>query len=110
VGTLVTTTERPRKRRSSAAAWQRRARSELTAQLMLEYAGSLPPGQVVAAVARAGAVLGTAEVTEPALWRSMCESLARNRLAESVALLPRAERPRPGGSPASAAPPSTQEG
>jgi len=63
----------------------RRARQELTERLMAEYAGALPPGQIVAAVTRAGLVLRAAGLEGAATWASTCEEIARRALAEGVA-------------------------
>jgi hypothetical protein len=63
----------------------RRARQELTDRLTAEYAGALPPGKVVAAVARAALVLRAAGLDDRSTWASVCESLARRSLTEGIA-------------------------
>jgi len=75
----------PRPRAAVGASGRRRARNELTQLLMTEYAGALPPGQIVAAVTRASLVLRTASLGDLSTWVSLCEGLARRTLADRVA-------------------------
>lgn len=83
------TLARPRRTSNTDAPWSRRARDELTQRLMTEYAGALPPGQIVAAVARAGLVLRTAGLEDLASRVAMWEGLARRSVVERVACAPR---------------------
>lgn len=67
----------------------RAERRELADRLMAEYADAVPPGQVLAAVARAHCL---ARSTRRRLGKdkaaSSCEGLARRTLAERIAGLP----------------------
>ncbi|GAA1542408.1 hypothetical protein [Nocardioides humi] len=62
----------------------REARQQLADRLMLEYAGSVAPGQVLAAVLRADLLLAPYHAT-PAARLTLCETLVRSRLTERVA-------------------------
>ena len=57
----------------------------LAERLIIEYTGSLPPGQVLATVIRAGRVLGTVDL-DAANWAGLCESMVRRGLADRLAL------------------------
>lgn len=72
-------------------------RRELTEQLVLEYAGAVPPGQVMSAVVRADHLL-SADHIDLERRLAVCEVLVRRTLAESAA------RGGPVGSPASSSP------
>lgn len=73
-----------------AARAQRRARQELADRLMAEYAGSVPAGQVLAAVLRADRLLSSSHCAA-ADRITLCEQLVRRRFAE---LTDRTARPR----------------
>ncbi|TQK71309.1 MULTISPECIES: hypothetical protein [unclassified Nocardioides] len=62
---------------------RRQARQHLADRLILEYAGAVPAGQVLAAVLRAEQLL---QAYHPDEGRRMalCEELVRHRLAESL--------------------------
>lgn len=64
----------------------RNQRRELTARMQLEYAGALPPGQVLAAVTRAELLVARTH-EEP--WSSdrqdVCETIARHLLTLRLA-------------------------
>lgn len=62
---------------------RRQARQDLADRLILEYAGAVPAGQVLAAVLRAEQVL-QAYHPDDARRMSLCEELVRHRLAEST--------------------------
>lgn len=62
---------------------RRDERQQLVDRLNLEYGGAVSPGQVLAAVLRADRLLGFYE-TGPER-SSLCELLARRRLAEHAA-------------------------
>lgn len=70
-------------------------RRELTEQLILEYAGAVPPGQVLSAVVRSDHLLGS-DLDADRL--DMCEAVVRRTLAECAARGPRAlgQLSRPG--------------
>ena len=68
----------------------REERRHLTDRLIVEYAGSLPPGQVLATVLRADRLLSPFEPDQPGRF-AMFESVARHWLAERGA---RANNPR----------------
>lgn len=59
----------------------------LSDRLVLEYAGSLPPGQVMAAVYRAHRTVSGLHPAADAGRLSLCELVARAALAERVALV-----------------------
>lgn len=62
----------------------------LADRLMVEYAGAVPPGQVLAAVFRAHhGLIHHADLT-PAARIAICESSARRALTDSAARRPRA--------------------
>jgi hypothetical protein len=58
---------------------------ELTQRLVVEYAGALPPGQVLVAVREAHRVL--IHWTSPERRLEACEGIARRLLTERVAAL-----------------------
>jgi hypothetical protein len=60
---------------------RRQARRDLADRLILEYAGAVPAGQVLAVVLRAEQLL---QAYQPDAGRrmSLCEELVRHRLAE----------------------------
>lgn len=62
---------------------RRQARQDLASRLILEYAGAVPAGQVLAAVLRAEQLL-QAYHRDTARRLSLCEVLVRHRLAEST--------------------------
>lgn len=64
---------------------RRQARSELADRLILEYAGAVPAGQVLAAVLRAEQLLHTFQKDEVSRL-ALCEELVRHRLAERTSL------------------------
>lgn len=59
----------------------RQARQDLADRLILEYAGAVPAGQVLAAVLRAEQLL-RAYHPDHARRMSLCEELVRHRLTE----------------------------
>lgn len=64
---------------------RRQARQHLADRLILEYAGAVPAGQVLAVVLRAEQLLHAHHTDER--WRmATCEELVRHRLAESAPL------------------------
>lgn len=66
------------------AVTHRQQRTDLAGRLALEYAGSVPPGRVIAAVLRADKALKAfAPGTRSRL--ALCEELARHRLVELAA-------------------------
>lgn len=66
----------------------RSARQDLALRLVLEYAGAVPAGQVMAAVVRADRLLRARNLTPPQRIEA-CEDLVRHRLAECTAELGR---------------------
>lgn len=60
---------------------RRQARQHLADRLILEYAGAVPAGQVLAAVLRAEQLLQAYHPDEERRM-SLCEELVRHRLAE----------------------------
>lgn len=62
---------------------RRQARQHLADRLILEYAGAVPAGQVLAAVLRAEQLLH-AHHTDEQCRMAVCEELVRHRLAESA--------------------------
>ncbi len=60
---------------------RRRARNELADRLIVEYAGAVPAGQVLAAVLRAEQLLRSFQQDEPSRL-ALCEQLVRHRLTE----------------------------
>lgn len=62
---------------------RRQARQDLADRLILEYAGAVPAGQVLATVLRAEQLLRAYHPDE-ARRMSLCEELVRHRLAEQV--------------------------
>lgn len=60
---------------------RRRARNELADRLIIEYAGAVPAGQVLAAVLRAEQLLLGFQHDETSRL-ALCEELVRHRLAE----------------------------
>jgi hypothetical protein len=67
-------------------ATRRCQRRELTARMQVEYAGALPPGQVLAAVTRAELLVARthAQPWSPDL-RAVCETIARHMLTRRIA-------------------------
>lgn len=63
---------------------RRQARQDLADRLILEYAGAVPAGQVLAAVLRAEQLLQAYHPDEGRRM-SLCEELVRHRLAERTA-------------------------
>jgi hypothetical protein len=65
---------------------RRSQRRELTARMQVEYAGALPPGQVLAVVTRAELLVARTH-TEPwsADLQEVCETVVRHMLARRVA-------------------------
>jgi hypothetical protein len=57
---------------------------ELTDRLIVEYAGALPPGQVVAAVVRAQRLVGRDQRPWSPERIALCETFARQRLSLRV--------------------------
>lgn len=71
----------------SNVAWSgRRERRELADRLAVEYAGAVTPGQVEAAVTASDTFLESIAPGEPTERMAMCESMARHRLVERIAL------------------------
>lgn len=60
------------------------ARQGLADRLMLEYAGAVAPGQVLAAVIRVDRLLGGCQ-RDPHQRIALCEDLVRRRLTEQTA-------------------------
>ena len=58
---------------------------DLTRQLMLEYRGALPPGQVLVTVRDANRILGRS--IDPGRRLVACEGIARRVLTERIAAL-----------------------
>jgi hypothetical protein len=58
---------------------------QLTDRLIVEYAGALPPGQVLAAVVRAERLVRREDHHWTSAQASLCERLARQRLTRQVA-------------------------
>ena len=54
---------------------------ELTDRLIVEYAGAVPPGQVLAAVVRARRLLGPGGRTWSSERLALCERFARQQLS-----------------------------
>lgn len=69
---------------------RRRDRRELADRLIVEYAGAVPPGQVLAAVVRADRAVRAAGSFPRGRWLPLCETIARRTLAERSARLPAA--------------------
>jgi len=67
----------------------RTARHELADRLIVEYAGAVPPGQVLACVLRADRVLASYPPNDQARL-ALCEELVRHRLVEHNARTGRA--------------------
>ncbi|WGX95089.1 hypothetical protein [Nocardioides sp. L-11A] len=63
---------------------RRQARQHLADRLILEYAGAVPAGQVLAAVLRAEQLLQAYHPDE-ARRMTLCEELVRHRLVETTA-------------------------
>lgn len=63
---------------------RRQARQDLADRLILEYAGALAPGQVMATVLRMERLLRACQ-PDPGRRMSMCEELVRHRLTECTA-------------------------
>lgn len=61
-------------------------RHALGDRLMMEYAGSLPPGQVLAAVARADLVVARMDPRDSQARMSLCESIARRSITDRIGL------------------------
>jgi len=70
-------------------ALRRRHRRELAERMQMEYAGALPPGQVLAAIARAEIVLARSH-RHP--WspdvQDLCETIVRHLLTRRLATHP----------------------
>lgn len=66
-----------------------RAVHDLADQLVVEYAGALPPGQVLAVVFRTAHRLAHLPGTGPDWESGTCERLARQALSERLAVLSR---------------------
>ena len=62
----------------------RQARQDLAARLILEYAGAVPAGQVLAAVLRVERLLHACQ-PDPLRRIALCEDLIRHRLLEHTA-------------------------
>ena len=62
---------------------------ELADRLSLEYAGALPPGQVLALVFRANRSLGTLSGLPGDLRIEVCEQVVRRLLTDRLALYAR---------------------
>lgn len=62
----------------------RRCLRELTESLMVEYAGALPPGQVIATVTRASKLVSRSGPFAPRRHVDMCADLVRNMLTERI--------------------------
>ena len=60
---------------------RRRARNELADRLIVEYAGAVPAGQVLATVLRAERLLRRFQQDDTSRL-ALCEELVRHRLAE----------------------------
>ncbi|MFC5730861.1 MULTISPECIES: hypothetical protein [Nocardioides] len=69
---------------------RRQVRRELTDRLMVEYAGAVPAGQVLAAVVRIDRLLSSYHPSA-ADRMALCEELVRHRLVERIA---RTHQPR----------------
>lgn len=67
----------------------RRERQALVDRLALEYAGAVPPGQVLAAVVRADRLLRASAGGRLDSDLGHCEAIARRALAERAAWRPR---------------------
>ena len=61
----------------------RQDRTDLASRLTVEYAGSVPPGQVIAAVLRADHALRSFAAGDQRRL-ALCEELARHRLVQFV--------------------------
>lgn len=66
---------------------RRHVRQDLADRLILEYAGAVPAGQVIALVARTERLLQTCH-TDARRGAALCEELVRHRLAEHIAHRP----------------------
>lgn len=59
-------------------------RRALGDRLMMEYAGSLPPGQVLAAIARADLIVTSLDGRYSSDRIGLCESIARRNLTDRI--------------------------
>lgn len=66
---------------------RRRSRQDLVDRLILEYAGAVPAGQVLAIVVRTERLLQSCHA-EGSRGHVLCEELVRHRLAEHTARQP----------------------
>lgn len=65
--------------------WNRRTeRRDLADRLMVEYAGAVPPGQILAAVTRAHRIVTSTGQGRSTSEMDMCEALARRTLADRI--------------------------
>lgn len=65
--------------------WNRRSeRRDLADRLMVEYAGAVPPGQILAAVTRAHRLVTSARFGRSIGAMELCEAVARRSLADRI--------------------------
>lgn len=65
--------------------WNRRnERRDLADRLMVEYAGAVPPGQILAAVTRAHRLVTSTRFGRSTGEMELCEAVARRSLADRI--------------------------
>ncbi|MCX6399327.1 MAG: hypothetical protein NTX33_05280 [Propionibacteriales bacterium] len=65
--------------------WNRRnERRDLAERLMVEYAGSVPPGQILAAVTRAHRLVKANHLGGSNGGMALCEAVARRSIADRI--------------------------
>lgn len=65
--------------------WNRRnERRDLAERLIVEYAGSVPPGQILAAVTRAHRLIRSTRLGRSNGEMALCEAVARRSIADRI--------------------------
>lgn len=65
--------------------WNRRTeRRDLADRLMVEYAGAVPPGQILAAVTRAHRLVASTRLGRSTGEMALCEAVARRSITDRI--------------------------